>query len=100
MKYYVVKNLESNNGYDYEYKYLVKKETPCQLHIANRTLTQEMYELEEHEEVFDGLNFSHVLLDDERRAVVIPIKEVSKEDWEKYNGIINIKEVKNERRKT
>lgn len=93
MKYYVVKNQESNNGYDYEYKYLVKRETPCQLHVANRTLTQEMYELEEHEEVFDGLNFSHVLLDDERQAVVIPIKEVSKEDWEKYNEIINTKEV-------
>ncbi len=93
--YYLVQQLESSNGYDYEWKYLVRREIPCILHVANRTLTQEMYELEEYEEEFSTCSndrFVGVKLDDERRGVVIPIKKVSKEDWEKYNEIISIEE--------
>lgn len=89
--YYLVQHLESNNGYDYEWRYLVRREIPCQLHIANRTLTQEQYELEEYEEDFSNDGFLHVSLDDGRQGVVIPVKEVTKEDWEKYNEIINVK---------
>ena len=89
--YYLVQQLESNNGYDYEWKYLVRREIPCQLHIANRTLTQEKYKSEDYDEVFGDDGFLHVLLDDERQGVVIPLKEVSKEDWEKYDEIVNVK---------
>jgi len=89
--YYLVEQLESNNGYDYEWRYLVKRETPCQLHVPNRTLTQEKYKSEDYDEDFHNDDFIGVSLDDERRGVVIPLKEVSKEDWEKYDEIVNVK---------
>tara|TARA_R100000734_G_C3318784_1_gene113378 strand:- start:627 stop:965 length:339 start_codon:yes stop_codon:yes gene_type:complete len=89
--YYLVEQLESNNGYHYESRYLARTKTLCPLHVANRTLTQEKYKSEDYDKNFHNDGFLDVTLDGRRRGVVIPLKEVSKEDWEKYDEIVNVK---------